>query len=82
MNNKKNMVIWAAAKEAGVTEKEMKDIIITYKDGFYEIEFSTEWMLYDMFVEYDSMEVMGIDYRPVPVNTLLASLPESGQDAS
>lgn len=35
-----------------------------------------------MFIDADSLEVAGVDFRPVPVNSLLASLPEAGQNAS
>ncbi|WP_029233238.1 hypothetical protein [Butyrivibrio sp. VCB2006] len=82
MVNKKNMAIYAAANAAGVSEQEMRDTIITTQDGFFEISFSTEWMIYDIFVDEVTMHVLGIDYRPVPVNDLLAQLPESRQNAS
>ncbi len=82
MADKRNMVIFAAAKEAGISEKEMRGVLVNYKDGFFEITFSTEWMMYDMYVEEESMMVLGVDFRPIPVNLLLESLPESGQDAS
>ncbi len=81
MADKRNMVIFAAAKEADISEKEMKNILVSHKDGFFEITFSTEWMMYDMYVE-ESMMVLGVDFRPIPVNSLLESLPESVQDAS
>ena len=82
MADKRNMVIFAAAKEADISEKEMKNILVSHKDGFFEITFSTEWMMYDMYVEEKSMMVLGVDFRPIPVNSLLESLPESVQDAS
>ena len=82
MADKTNMVIFAATNEVGISEKEMKGILITQKDGLFEITFSTEWMMYDMFVDENSMMVLGVDFRPIPVNSLLESLPESGQDAS
>ncbi len=82
MADKTNMVIFAAANEVGISEKEMKGILVTQKDGFFEITFSTEWMMYDMYVEEESMMVLGVDFRPIPVNSLLESLPESVQDAS
>ena len=82
MADKRNMVIFAAAKEAGISEKEMRGVLVNYKDGFFEITFSTEWMMYDMYVEEESMMVLGVDFKPIPVNLLLESLPESGQDAS
>ena len=82
MADKKNMVIYAAANEVGISEKEMKGVLVTHNDGFFEITFSTEWMMYDMFVEEESMMVLGVDFRPIPVNSLLESLPEAVQDAS
>ena len=82
MADKKNMVIYAAANEVGISEKDMKGVLVTHNDGFFEITFSTEWMMYDMFVEEESMMVLGVDFRPIPVNSLLESLPEAVQDAS
>ena len=82
MVNRKHMAICAAAKELGIKEQEMKNVLVTSQAGFYEINFSTEWMIYDIFVEERSLLILGVDYRPVPVNTLLAELPESVQDAS
>ncbi|RKM61048.1 hypothetical protein D6855_03880 [Butyrivibrio sp. CB08] len=82
MADKTNMVIFAAANEVGISEREMKGILVTQRDGFFEITFSTEWMMYDMYVEEESMMVLGVDFRPIPVNSLLESLPESVQDAS
>jgi hypothetical protein len=41
MADKRNMVIFAAAKEADISEKEMKNILVSHKDGCFEITFST-----------------------------------------
>lgn len=82
MANKKSMAICAAAREAGITEQEMKNTLISYQDGLFDITFATQWMMYECYVDEESLEVLGFDYRPVPVNMLLAELPESHQDAS
>ena len=60
----------------------MKDIFFNKMEGFFEISFNTDWMRYDVFVDEGTLEVVGFDYRPIPMNTLLASLPESAQNAS
>ena len=80
--SKRSMAICAAAREAGITEQEMKNTLVSNKDGLFEISFSTEWMIYECYVDERSLEVLGFDYRPVPVNMLLAALPESAQSAS
>lgn len=80
--SKKSMAICAAAQEAGITEQEMKNTLVSNKDGLFEIVFTTQWMMYECYVDEESLEVLGFDYRPVPVNMLLAELPESGQSAS
>ncbi len=82
MINKRNMAICAAANEIGIKESDMKNVLVNYRGGFYDISFTTEWMMYEIFVCEGYFEVMGVDYRPIPVNTLLGSLPEAGQDAS
>lgn len=82
MVSKKNMAICAAAHEAGVTEQEMKNTLVSNQNGLFEVRFTTEWMMYDCYVDEESMEVLGFDYRPLSVNELLVALPESGQDAS
>ena len=82
MADKKNMAICAAAQEAGITQQEMRNTLVSQKDGLIEVSFTTEWMIYDCYVDEETMEVLGFDYRPVPVNMLLAELPESGQSAS
>ena len=82
MTAKKNMAICAAAKEAGITEQDMRDIMVSQKDGLIEVRFITEWMIYDCYMDEVTFEVYGFDYRPIPVNMLLAQLPESAQDAS
>lgn len=80
--SKRSMAICAAAQEAGITEQEMKNTLVSNKDGLFEIVFTTQWMMYECYVDEESLEVLGFDYRPVPVNMLLAELPESGQSAS
>ena len=80
--SKRSMAICAAAREAGITEQEMKNTVVSNKDGLFEIVFTTQWMMYECYVDEESLEVLGFDYRPVPVNMLLAELPESGQSAS
>ena len=80
--SKRSMAICAAAREAGITEQEMKNTLVSNKDGLFEIVFTTQWMMYECYVDEESLEVLGFDYRPVPVNMLLAELPESGQSAS
>lgn len=82
MLSKKAMALRAAAREAGVSEHAMRNTLVSNKDGLFEISFSTEWMMYECYVDEQSLDVLGFDYRPVPVNALLAALPESGQDAS
>ena len=82
MVSKRSMAICAAAQEAGITEQEMRNTLVSNQNGLFEISFTTEWMMYECYVDEESLEVLGFDYRPVPVNTLLAQLPESGQDAS
>ncbi len=82
MANKMNMAICAAAQEAGIDQQEMRHTLTSSKDGLIEVSFSTEWMYYDCYVDEQTMEVLGFDYRPVPMNTILAQLPESGQNAS
>ena len=77
-----NMALCAAAKEAGITQQEMRNTLVSHGNGLFEISFSTQWMSYDCFVDEVTLEVLGLDYRPVPLNTLLADLPESGQSAS
>lgn len=82
MVNKRNMAICAAAREAGILEQDMRNTLVSQQDGLINISFTTEWMMYECYVDDKSLEVLGFDYRPLPVNTLLAELPESGQDAS
>ncbi len=82
MTGKKNMAICAAAKEAGVTEQDMKDIMVTQKDGLIEVRFITEWMIYDCYIDQETYEVLGFDYRPISVNMQLAQLFEEALNAS
>ncbi|SFP93666.1 hypothetical protein SAMN04487928_11284 [Butyrivibrio proteoclasticus] len=82
MSEKRNMVICAAAREIGISEGNMLNVFVTYQHGIYEVTFTTEWMTYDMFIDENTMEVLGIDYRPIPINSLLAKLPEAVQDVS
>ena len=77
-----NMALCAAAKEAGITQQEMRNTLVSHGNGLFEISFSTEWMSYDCYVDEETLEVLGFDYKPVPLNTLLGSLPESRQHAS
>lgn len=71
MTGKKNMAIRVAAKEAGITEQDMRDIMVTQKDGLIEVRFITEWMIYDCYMDQESYEVLGFDYRPIPINMQL-----------
>ena len=82
MTGKNNMAIRAAAKEAGITEQDMKDIMVTQKDGLIEVRFITDWMIYDCYIEQETYEVLGFDYKPISVNMQLAQLFESALDAS
>ena len=82
MVNKRNMAICAAAQETGILEQDMRNTLVSHQDGLINISFTTEWMMYECYVDEESLEVLGFDYRPLPVNMLLAELPESGQDAS
>ena len=82
MTGKKNMAICAAAKEAGITEQDMRDIMVTQKDGLIEVRFITDWMIYDCYIEQETYEVLGFDYKPISVNMQLAQLFESALDAS
>ena len=82
MTGKNNMAIRAAAKEAGITEQDMKDIMVTQKDGLIELRFITDWMIYDCYIEQETYEVLGFDYKPISVNMQLAQLFESALDAS
>ncbi len=82
MTGKNNMAIRTAAKEAGITEQDMKDIMVTQKDGLIEVRFITEWMIYDCYMDQETYEVLGFDYRPISVNMQLAQLFEEALDAS
>lgn len=82
MTGKNNKAIRAAAKEAGITEQDMKDIMVTQKDGLIEVRFITEWMIYDCYIDQDNYEVLGFDYKPISVNMQLAQLFEEALDAS
>ena len=82
MTGKNNMAIRTAAKEAGITEQDMKDIMVTQKDGLIEVRFITEWMIYDCYIDQDNYEVLGFDYKPISVNMQLAQLFEEALDAS
>ncbi len=82
MSEKRKLVICAAAREIGISEGDMSNVFVTYQSGLYEVTFTTEWMTYDMFIDENTMEVLGIDYRPIPINSLLAQLPEAVQDVS
>ncbi len=82
MTGKKNLAISAAASEAGVSEQDMKDIMVTQKDGLIEVRFITDWMIYDCYIEQDTYEVLGFDYRPIPLNMQLAQLLEDALNAS
>ncbi len=82
MSEKRKMAVCAAAREIGISEGDMVNVYVTYQTGLYEVTFATEWMTYDMFVDENTMEVLGIDYRPIPINSLLAQLPEAVQDVS
>ena len=82
MTGKNNMAIRTAAKEAGITEQDMKDIMVTQKDGLIEVRFITDWMIYDCYIEQETYEVLGFDYKPISVNMQLAQLFESALDAS
>lgn len=82
MSEKRKMAVYAAAREIGISEGDMLNVYVTYQTGLYEVTFATEWMTYDMFIDENTMEVLGIDYRPIPINSLLAQLPEAVQDVS
>ena len=82
MADKKNMAICAVAAEAGISKDEMRDILIKAEDKLIEVSFRTDWLLYDCYVDEETLDVLGFDSRPAPLNMLLEDLPESGQSAS
>ncbi len=82
MTGKRNTAINAAAREAGVAVTDMRDTKVLQKDGLIEVRFITEWMIYDCYIEQDTFEVLGFDYRPLPPDLQLTYLPESARSAS
>lgn len=56
--------IHAALTSAGVGDDELTSLIWKRWDALYEILFSTDWMLYDAFVDPELEKVLGLDYAP------------------
>ena len=64
MNNNSVKVMNAAVKCAGIENCEIFELSIENTNGLYELNFSTDLMEYCIFVDGDSLEVLGFDARP------------------
>ena len=75
MNTKKisaYTAILAAIEYAGLKEENAGNVNVRRADGLYEIQFESDWMQYDCFVDEADGEVLGFDSRPLPEHVMLA----------
>lgn len=63
--------ILAVIAYAKLTETEVCDVSVRRADGLYEVQFASDWMQYDCFVDERSGEVLGFDSRPLPEHMTL-----------
>ena len=71
MTDKRDYIIRAITNELHIVSEDVKNIIMVRSDGFFEVRFITDWIMYDCFVDDSTFEVVGIDSRPLPISSLL-----------
>ena len=68
MNNNSVKAMNAAVRYAGIENCEIFELSIENTSGLYELNFSTDLMEYCIFVDGNSLEVLGFDARPAELS--------------
>lgn len=56
----------AALEYAGLTRVEVSCSLIRRQGSLYELEFQTDWLKYDCYVDAESYQVLGFSFEPIP----------------
>lgn len=54
----------AALQYAGLSREQIRCRLFRRQGGLYELEFYTDWLNYDCYVDAESLQVLGFSFMP------------------